>query len=252
MTKNQEKKLKEQRKRERENEKQKRKQRKIIVISTVIVVLLVVGIVATAFQNLNKNKVAENQTQNAGKQTETRATIDYSGQPMMGQANAPVTIAEFGDYKCIYCKKFEETIFPKLKKEFIDKGKVKFYFINDTIFGENSQLAADASEAVYHQNPKGFWAFHKKLYESQGPENKNWVTKGLLTNIAKETVPSLNMNKFTDALNNRSYQDDVVKDYNIAQNIGVKGTPALFIDGQQVDPFNYQDIKETIREAANE
>ncbi|MBM7644653.1 protein-disulfide isomerase [Scopulibacillus daqui] len=251
MANNHEKRLKEQRKRERENQKQKRRQRQMIVISTIIVVVLIAGIVAIVLQNINKNKTAE-PSPNAGKQTQTKAAINYNGQPMMGQADAPVRIAEFGDYKCIYCKKFEETIVPKLKKDFIDTGKAKFYFINDTIFGENSQLAANAAEAVFHQDPKGFWAFHQKLYKSQGPEDKNWVTKELLLKIAKETVPSIDMNKLRNDINNMSYQDDIVKDYSMAQNIGVKGTPALYINGKQVDPFNYQEIKEAIKEAANE
>ncbi|TCP19982.1 protein-disulfide isomerase [Scopulibacillus darangshiensis] len=241
--------LKEKRRRERDEQKRKRKQRQIVVISTVLVVVLVLAIVTIIFQNQEDGGQAVNRNGGSSGQ-ETTAKIDYSGQPSIGKSSAPVKIAEFGDYKCIYCKKFEETVFPKLKKDFIDKGKVQFYFINFPIIDKSSQLAANAGEAVYHQDPIAFWNFHKTLYEKQGDEREDWVTKELLTNIAKKTVPSLDVKKFQASLKDNAYQNDVIDDYNMAKSLGITSTPSLFINGQQVSPFDYNKIKETIREAA--
>lgn len=240
-------------KRQIEREKQSRRQRHIVVFSTVLVVVLIVAIVAIVFQNQNQNQ--NNQTiKPAAKQPDTKTSkqppeIDYSGQPSLGNSNAPVKIAEFGDYRCIYCKQFEETIFPKLKKDYIDTGKVQFFFINYTILGEGSQLAANAGEAVYRQDPVAFWDFHKALYEAQGPEDKEWVTKDLLTSIAKKTVPSLDVKKFQASLDNRAYQSDVVSDYKMGQKLGIQGTPALFVNGQTVSPLDYGAIQAAIDKA---
>lgn len=248
MSNNHEKQLKEQRRREREKAKQSRKQRQIVVISTVLVVVLVIAIVGIVFQNQKDDGQAT--TNNNGSTGQAAAKIDYNGQPSLGDPNASVKIAEFGDYKCIYCKKFEESIFPKLKKDFIDTGKAQFYFINFTVIDETSQVAANAGEAVFHQDPKAFWDFHEALYAKQGDEQDDWVTKDLLTETAKKAVPSLDVKTFEAALDNQTYQKDVNNDINMARNLGVPSTPALFINGQQVDPFDYNKIKETIREAA--
>ncbi len=238
-------------KRQSEMEKQSRRQRHIVVFSTVLVVVLIVSIVAIVFQNQSQN----NQTiQPAPKSSNTtknqkKPQIDYSSQPSLGNSNAPVKIAEFGDYRCIYCKQFEETIFPQIKKDYIDTGKVQFFFINYTILGDGSQLAANAGEAVYRQDPVAFWDFHKALYEAQGSEDKQWVTKDLLTNIAKQTVPSLDVKKFQASLDNRAYQSDVVSDYNMGQKIGMQGTPGLYVNGKSVSPLDYGKIQAAIESA---
>ena len=48
------------------------------------------------------------------------------GEPSLGRQDAPVTIVEFSDYQCPYCRLFQQTVFPELKNEFIDKGLVRF------------------------------------------------------------------------------------------------------------------------------
>ena len=92
--------------------------------------------------------------------TSGAASINLDGQPVMGNASAPVTVVEFGDYRCPYCRQFETGEFTgpnnpgnigpfeKLKKNFIDTGKVKFSFINFAFLGPGSTKAAVAGECV--------------------------------------------------------------------------------------------------------
>lgn len=248
--------LKEKRQRERQKEKNQRHKRTIIM-STTIFILLVVVVVGIVMVQANKNQASPpTKTSTAPPPQSTQAvpsnTIDISGQPTLGQANAPVSIVEFGDYRCIYCKQLEETIFPKLKKDYIDTGKAKFTFINFTILGPGSSLAANASEIIYHDYPNYFWEFHSTLYHNQGNENKKWVTKSLLTKIAKKTVPNLNVQKFKDELNKETYNNNVLKDHELAVNLKLTGTPDLYVNGKAIaDPLNYQLIKAAIDNALN-
>src|SRR6478672_246062 len=55
----------------------------------------------------------------------TRAKVSIRGRPALGSDDAPVTVVEFADYQCPFCKSFFSTTLPSLKKEFIDTGKVR-------------------------------------------------------------------------------------------------------------------------------
>lgn len=237
----------------------KRKQTWIVMISTVVVLLLIALIVVIVIQNKDHAQNSEKAEQNTTSKTannpssvEKDGQITYTGQPSMGRANAPVRIAEFGDYKCMFCHQFEMDVFPKLKKDFIDTGKVQFYFMNYTIIAQDSVFAANAAEAIYAMYPDHFWDFHQLLYENQGPENETWVTNDLLLKLAKQAVPNLDENKFKTALEQGSYIDQIKTDVNMGKAAGVNGTPSVFINGQLVpgpDTLNYDSLKEYIQKA---
>lgn len=226
-----------------------KRRRRIVVFSSAIVVLLIAAVSVMIFRDqlADRPKV---QKETATHRTEHVTEINVDGQPYIGRTDAPVKIVEFADYRCPYCKMFEENIFPKLEKEYINTNKASFYFINYTILGPGSVLAANASEEIYHQNPKGFWSFHQALYQAQGDENKEWVTKKLLTDIATRTVPSLDTKAFQSALDHRSRQSAVDDDNQIAEALDVPGTPAVFVNGRLIEGTqDYTTLKRAIDQA---
>jgi protein-disulfide isomerase len=233
-----------------EQDKEKgRRRKRIVIVSSAIVILLIAAVAAMIFRDQQKTPAT------ASKQAETHRTaqslhINYSGQPYTGSSNAPVKVVEFADYRCPYCKLFAENIFPRLKKDYIDRDQVSFYFINYTILGPGSRLAANAAEEVYHQNPKGFWAFHRALFQAQGDEKKEWVTKDLLTRIASKTVPSLDVKAFRNALDTHSHNRQIQSDNAMAEELGVPGTPAIFVNGKSVENGqDYATLKQAIDHA---
>ncbi len=240
---------KQQRKLEREKQKNKKRQTWIIMTSTVVVLVLVVLIVSIVFQNSNHSK-----NQATGSATGTKganSVIQYNNEPAMGDSKAPVKIAEFGDYKCPICRAFELQVFPKLKHDYIDTGKVQFYFMNYPIIDQNSIPAANASEAIYEDHPTDFWKFHQLLYENQGDETKAWVTEDLLVKLAKQAVPSLDEKPFKWEINQVTYKDQVNRDKLMGERAGVDGTPTLFVNGKIVSsgPLDYNGLKASIDQA---
>ena len=79
--------------------------------------------------------------------------LSIEGQPILGEANAPVTVVEFGDFKCPSCKAWGETIFPRLVSEYVDTGKVKFSYINVLFHGEESQVRFNCSRIRVEKFP---------------------------------------------------------------------------------------------------
>lgn len=187
------------------------------------------------------------------KSTVLNDTVKIEGQPTQGENSAPVSIVEFGDYKCPSCKQWGETVYPKLKKEFIDTGKVQFSYINVLFHGEESILAAKASESVYRQDKKAFWTFHKAIYDAQPRVEQHddpWVTEESLLRIAAKSVPDINQEQLTsDLRNNADILDEVSKDDALVKEHGVELTPTIVINGIKLDdPFDYDTISRVIEE----
>lgn len=244
---------KQQRKREREGQKKKKQQSWIIMSSTIVVLLLVVLIVSIVFQNSHKaaTRSVGSASPTANSMKSGKSVIQYKNEPAMGDPNAPLKVAEFGDYKCPICKAFELQVFPKLKQDYIDTGKVQFYFMNYPIIDQNSLPAANASEAIYEEHPNEFWTFHQLLYENQGDETKAWVTESLLVKLAKQAVPNLNVKPFQWEISQKTYEDQVNRDKLMGERAGVNGTPTLFINGTIVNsaPLDYASLKAQIDQA---
>lgn len=177
-------------------------------------------------------------------------------QPTMGETDAPVSIVEFGDYKCPSCKAWGETVFPQLEKEFIQTGKASFSYINVLFHGEESTLAALASESVYKQDPDSFWAFHNAVFAQQ-PETQQhdnqWVTPEKLVEIAKETAPEIDLKQLEEDIKTEGTIEEVKKDVDLVKEFNVEVTPTIIINGVVVeDPFDYDAIVSLIEKELEE
>ena len=102
----------------------------------------------------------------AGTQTGTAVTVDVGDLPMLGKDSAQVTIVEFSDFQFPFCNRFCKEAFPSIKKDYIDTGKVKFYFRHYPLPGH--PLATPFANAAECANEQGkFWDFHDKIFDSQ-------------------------------------------------------------------------------------
>lgn len=177
----------------------------------------------------------------------TSALDNLNNQPTMGPENASVTVVEFGDYKCPYCRQFETQVFPQIKENYIDTGKVNFKFVNYAFLGPSSQRAAVAAECVYNQDKQAFWSYHKALYEAQGPESQDWATKELLVDVARDNTEGLNYNQLDQCISSQNTLSKVQRDLSIGNNAGVSGTPSVYVNGQKVqNALSYNAIRTVI------
>ncbi|QKQ98327.1 thioredoxin domain-containing protein [Candidatus Nanohaloarchaea archaeon] len=179
--------------------------------------------------------------------------FNLENQPMMGNESAPVTIVEFGDYRCPVCNQFDQQVFPAVKNNFIDTGKAKFYFINYAFLdqympGDTSQTAAVAAECVYRQNETEFWEFHHAVYDNQKSESKDWATEDFMMQIARESTEGLDYGQLEQCLSNRETADAVNSDRRIGRVNGVSGTPTIFVNGEQLSGWGYTTIAQAVQQ----
>ncbi|TDQ36216.1 DsbA family protein [Aureibacillus halotolerans] len=176
------------------------------------------------------------------------------GQPTIGETTAPVSIVEFGDYKCPSCKQWGEVVYPKLVEDYISTGKATFSYINVLFHGEESVRAALASESVYAQDPENFWAFHKAVFAEQPPSqdhDNDWVTVEKLKEIAAESAPNVDLEQLAADITTGETQvaEQVSIDSQLVEEFEVPFTPTIIIDGVMLeDPFDYDKITSLIEE----
>lgn len=149
---------------------------------------------------------------------------DLEGRPAIGPKNAPITLVEFSDFYCPFCKRATPTI-EQLMKNY--EGKIRRIWRHYPLsFHVGSERVHEASECAYEQGK--FWQFHDKVFEKQGSP----LDDPALLDLAKEV--GLNKKKFEKCLKGGKYKDLIQKDISKGNQAGVNGTPAFFVNGQLV------------------
>lgn len=159
--------------------------------------------------------------------------INLEGQPTLGDENAKLEIVEFGDLDYSYSKEYYEQIFPKIKEEYIDTGKVKYVFINYplTSLHARSQRAAEASECAHEQNK--FWEYRKAIHEKWDPtKTQNGLSDEDLKQLALDS--GLNLEEFEACLDSGKMITKVQNDYKESIKAGATVAPAFYIGNSLV------------------
>ena len=166
-----------------------------------------------------------------GKAAEANAQVSVDDDPAWGPPDAPVTIVEFGDYQCPYCKQFYDETLPQISETY--EGQIRFVFRDFPIPGHpDAQKAAEASECADDQ--ERFWDYHDLLWANQSALDVDSL-KAYAAQLGLDTTT------FDDCLDSGTNAEEVQNDYDDGVSYGVLGTPAFFINGIMVagaQPFS--------------
>jgi len=176
-------------------------------------------------------------------------------QPFLGDENAQVEVIEFGDYKCPYCKAFEQSFFPQIDQELIQTGDLKFTFMNYPFINVDSNRSAEFAEVVYQELGNDvFWEFHRLMYEKQteGTEQQDIYTEDYLFDTLKEITDEEKAEQVLTAFQDGAGEEAVEYDLERARNLNVSGTPALFVNGEPFEGQTIDDLMEMVEEAKAE
>jgi protein-disulfide isomerase len=159
---------------------------------------------------------------------------------ILGAADAPVAIVEWGDYQCPGCGIFAREVAPRLIAEYVEPGQASFAFRDFSFLGEESFRAAEAAACAADQG--AYWPFHDTLYANQRGENQNAFSDVRLKEIAK--VLSLDTAAFNSCLDSGEKRAQVEQSAADAREQGINSTPSLFIDGTRVEDWrNWETVK---------
>jgi protein-disulfide isomerase len=149
----------------------------------------------------------------------------------LGPANAPVTITEYASMTCPHCAAFNENVFPKIKSEYIDSGKVRYVFREfplDIKAAAGSMLA----RCIAKDDSGKYFAVIDMLFRQQN----DWVVKNTtetLTRIGKQA--GLSQQAVEDCLKDQALLDKIAADQKFANEVlKVNSTPTFFINGEMI------------------
>ena len=160
--------------------------------------------------------------------------VSVDDDPVLGNANAKVTIIEFGDYQCPSCRLFWREIEPRLKKEYVDTGKVKLVFRDFPIKEIHPDATAAAMAAQCAADQGKYWEYHDRIFREQDKGTDD-VVRFKAADLKKwGAAIRLDAAAFNACVDSARYQDEFAKDYADGIAVGIQGTPTFFINGRFV------------------
>ncbi|MDE1765462.1 MAG: DsbA family protein [Thaumarchaeota archaeon] len=193
-----------------------------IAIASIVVIFFIYGQDTVTKSHPSPEMTAQNASQKIGLDM-----ITSNSSPVLGSATAPITMIEFGDYQCFYCNNFFHNTESDIVKNYVDTGKVKMYFKDFTIIGQDSVTAASAAHCAQEQGK--FWEYHDMLYTNWSGENTGWASASNMTQFAKQL--GLNQDQFNQCMIQSKYLPIIRNSVSDANNLGLTGTPDFFIIG---------------------
>lgn len=150
------------------------------------------------------------------------AKVMVKNRQAMGDPKAPLTIVEFSDYQCPFCKRFAMTVFPRLKKDYVDTGKLRYVF-RDFPIDMIHPLARGAAVAAHCAGEqKKYWDMHEVLFRNN-PKLSPAELKKYADSIGLDDP------KFSECANSKRFDAQIASDLRDGQRVGVSGTPTFFL-----------------------
>ena len=185
--------------------------------------------------------------------TVTPAALPSPNGLSLGDPNAPVTIDVFEDFQCPACQRFTESIEPLVIENLVATGKARYVFHNYSFLdgtgagnGGESDQAASASMCANEQDK--FWEMHGTLYANWNGENQGAFSDRRLQAMAESI--GLDMDAFNACYKANKYEKDIQADFDLGEQMGVSGTPTVFVNGTRVGQASqvasYQEIADAV------
>lgn len=213
-------------------------------VAVVLAGLFIAG--AVLWNGSHPAQVGTTGTQQAAAPSVDIKNIKMDGDPYLGQADAPVTIAFWSDYQCPYCKAVEvggipqittPAAVPDIIKNYVDTGKVKIVFMDFAFLGPDSTVDAEYARSVWALYPDKFFNWRSALYTQEPQENSMSADQNLaFLKKVTDGISGMDFAKLTAdvAANKAQYDAAADADKAEAMKVGVNATPSFVIGTQLI------------------
>ncbi len=175
--------------------------------------------VSSSIEEIKKIKTAPSPPAPPAQQAEVRVSIDDD--PIKGDQKAPLTIIEFSDYQCPFCRRFHQEVLPSIESEYISKGKARYVFRDYPLaFHQQALPAALAANCAGEQGK--YWEINSFLFE-------NPTKLDIASVLSSSKNMGLDYGEFEKCINDKKYEPEIRKDIEDAKKYGVSGTPSFFV-----------------------
>ena len=171
-----------------------------------------------------------------------KVKVDVAGAQVLGRADAPLTLVEFTDLECPYCRAFHVGAFERLKREYIDTGKVRYVLRAEFPIGKQSGLATIALRCAA---PDKYFSLYDKLMRQQA----SWVSQEVRPDPIFKVAQQVGMTRaqFDSCRENRGMINALNGIKERGRALGIIGTPNFFVQGKLVKSvMGIKEIREMV------
>jgi protein-disulfide isomerase len=229
-----------------------RSRRRLAQLGAVLFLAVAVVVIALVISGSGDNGPKKKPGEIVAGQTESREML--AGIPQdgitLGDKTAKVTVVEFADLQCPYCKDYSLQTLPRIVQDYVRSGKVKLEFRTLSFLGPDSVSSAKFAAGAAQQDR--LWNFVDVFYFNQGPENSGYATDQFVRKISS-AIPGLDADA-AKAYGDGQGQSALDEANQLATKYGVTGTPTLVVGRTggtmtRVEGFTYDAVKGAIDKA---
>jgi protein-disulfide isomerase len=144
----------------------------------------------------------------------------------LGSQSAPVTMVEYVDAQCPFCRMFETQVLPDVIRRYVRTGKLKIVLRMWAFIGPDSSRGQATVLAAARQNRA--FNYLELMFDQQGTENSGWLSDGLVTSIAA-SIPTLRVHRLLAERNSSGIKAEATTVAEIARSSGVTSTPTFIV-----------------------
>ena len=193
-----------------------------------------------AIRTLQERQRAQEQERNNAAFVRYRDEIERDpASPVAGNPQGDVTVVEFFDYRCTYCKK----VFPSIASLLASDSNVRYVFKEFPILSPESETGARAALAVWQHAPDKYFAFHSRLMALRGD-----LTKERILRVVEDL--GIDPGPVETDMGSPKFSDEIRRNHELAEALGIRGTPGFVIGGQIVPgAIDLDSLKQMIADA---
>ena len=192
------------------------------VVALLIVVAVVLGVLLTGGSDSSKPAA---KLPDSADVEQLFAGIPQNGN-VLGNPKAPVTVIEYVDLQCPFCRQFETEAMPTILENYVRKGKAKLEARVISFIGPDSQRGREAALAAAKQNK--MFNFAQLLYDNQGPENTGWLSDDIIKSAAA-SIPGLDASQLESDRSSESVKSQMDTIDSQAAESHVNSTPTIYV-----------------------
>ncbi|MBC5792838.1 MAG: DsbA family protein [Nanohaloarchaea archaeon] len=175
----------------------------------------------------------------SGTITKGNKTFDVEGEPYIGSEDSEVTMVAFEDFECPFCNRFNNNAFPSIVENHVRAGEARYYWKNFPLqrlhpWAEASGVAA---ECALNQDSEAFWIFKNGFFNNQDALNNVYKSDQAKFDQSMKKWASqigLDTEKFNSCYDNQEELEEVQEDQQQGSELGVSGTPTVFVNDQKL------------------
>jgi protein-disulfide isomerase len=162
---------------------------------------------------------------------------------VLGRTDAPVTVIEYGSLTCPHCAAFDQSLFPRLKAEYIDSGKIRYVFRDFP----RDRVDLQAFQLAHCEHGRVFWPLIELLFQNQPAWTKARDPRAALLPLAQRA--GLSEPAARACLADQSLATTSAASAEAGSKAGVEFTPTFFVNGQKIALWSYEDWQKSLKEA---